>query len=173
MHNRSRMYLSSVIVSLALGCGSKQNAPSRPPAETAQQSHMCPMMKGAQATATDDEGGVAITFTTPDDPTELRARVRKMAAMHDRMSHGMMGSGERNGSAEMTGSAGMGSAMMEEGMHEHMAMVPSHAVVEDVDHGARVRITPDDPAQLATLREQVHAHVAMMNSGRCPMMERR
>jgi len=115
---------------------------------------MCP--KGVQITATDDEDGVTITFTTPGDPTEVRARVRKMAAMHDRMSHGMMGRGE--------GSGGMG-----EGMHEHTAMVPSHATVEDVDHGACMRITPDDPAQLATLRDQIHAHVAMMNRGQCPM----
>jgi len=34
-----------------------------------------------------------------------------------------------------------------------MTMVPSHAAVNDVDHGARIVLTPDDPAQLAPLRE--------------------
>lgn len=57
------------------------------------------------------------------------------------------------------------------GMPEHMAMVPSHAAVDDVDHGARIVLTPDDPAQLAALRDHVHAHVEMMKSGRCPMMQ--
>jgi hypothetical protein len=56
-------------------------------------------------------------------------------------------------------------------MGEHMKMVPSHAAVDDVEHGARIVLTPDDPAQLVALREHVHSHVEMMKSGTCPMMQ--
>ena len=63
---------------------------------------MCSMMKDAQIAATDGEHDVTITFTTQGDPTDLRAHVRKMGAMHDRMAHGTMG-------GSMMGSGGMGS----------------------------------------------------------------
>jgi len=131
------------------------------------------MMKDAQLTAVDGAHDVTITFTTQGDPAELRAHVRKMGAMHDQMAHGMMGGGMGSGGMGSGGSGEMmsGSGMKGGGMHEHMAMVPSHAAVDDVDHGARIALTPDDPAQLATLRDQVHAHVEMMKSGHCPMME--
>lgn len=165
MTKRTWMSLSTVLM-LVIGCGSKQSPPSKPPDETAKQAPMCPMMKDTQVTATDEEHDVAITFTTQGDPTELRAHVRKMAAMHDRMANGMMGGGMGSGSGAM-----MGSGMMGGGMPAHMAMVPSHAAVNDVDHGARIVLTPDDPAQLGALRDHVHTHVEMMKSGRCPMME--
>lgn len=149
-----QLWIHLSILALVIACGSKQSS-SKPPAETetAQPARMCSMMKDAQIAATDDEHGVAITFTTTGDPAELRAHVHKMATMHDRMSHEMMGSGATGG------------------MHEHMAMAPSHAAVDDVDHGARIVLTPDDPTQLAMLRDQVHAHVEMMKSGKCPMMD--
>ena len=133
------------------------------------------MMKDAQLATTDGEHDVTVTFTTLGDPTELRAHVRKMGAMHDRMADGMMGGGMKGGGGMGSGDgSGMmgGSGMVGgSGMHEHMAMVPSHAAVADVDHGARIVLTPDDPAQLVALRDQVHAHVEMMTSGRCPMMD--
>ncbi len=185
---------------LVVGCGSTQGPPSkpRPEAEAAQQPPMCSMMKDAQLAVVDGEHGVTITFTTQGDPSELRKHVRKMSAMHGQMGSGGMGSGGMGSGgmgSGMMGSGGMGSGMMGSGMmgsggmgsggggemmgggmkgggmHEHMAMVPSHAAVDDVDHGARIVLTPDDPAQLATLRGQVHAHAEMMKSGHCPMMK--
>jgi hypothetical protein len=170
MHMTFAIKLSAVLV-LVVGCGSKQGSASKPPEEAAKPAPMCAMMKDAQLAATDGEHDVTVTFTTQGDPTELRAHVHQMGAMHDRMAHGgMMGSGMGSGESGGMAGSGMGSGMMGGGMH-HMAMVPSHAAVDDVDHGARVVLTPDDPAQLATLREQVHAHVDMMKSGHCPMME--
>lgn len=163
MNRRSWMNLSTVLM-LAVGCGSKHSEPSKPPAEATKQPAMCAMMKDAQLAATDGEHDMTVTFTTQGDPAELRAHVHKMGAMHDQMAHGM-GSGGMGGSGEMNMGSGMGE------MHHHMAMVPSHAAVDDVDHGARIVLTPDDPAQLAALRDQVHAHVDMMKSGKCPMME--
>jgi hypothetical protein len=52
-----------------------------------------------------------------------------------------------------------------------MKMIPSKARVEDVDGGARIVLTPNDPAQLAELREHVQHHAEMMKKdGGCPMM---
>ena len=109
------------------------------------------MMKDAQIAATDGERDVTITFTTAGDPVALRTHVHEMGAKHDRMAHG---GGMKGG-----------------GMGEHMKMVPSHAAVDDIDQGARMVLTPDDPAQLAALREHDHSHVEMMKSGTCPMMQ--
>jgi len=151
MTKRSWIHLSAVML-LAIGCGSTQSQPAKPPPTPPAQASSCPMMmKDAQIAATDGEHDVTITFTTPGDPAPLRAHVREMGAMHDRMAHG----GGMNGG----------------GMGEHMKMVPSHAAVDDIDHGARIVLTPDDPAQLVALREHVHAQVEMMRSGTCPMME--
>ena len=60
---------------------------------------------------------------------------------------------------------GMGMGMMGK------QMVPARASVEDVPGGARLVLTPVDPAQLAALREQMRSHAAMMGKGECPMME--
>ena len=150
----SRLGLA-IAVLLATGCGAKQEPPAK--AAAAPAAAACPMMKDAQLAVTDGDHDVTITLTTQGDPTALRAHVHEMGAKHDHMAHGMM-----------MGSGGMG--MGSGGMHEHMAMVPSHAAVDDVDHGARIVLTPDDPAQLVALREHVHAHAEMMKSGHCPMM---
>lgn len=145
------IHMSAVLL-FAFGCGSTQSQPVKPPPEAPAQSASCPMMmKDAQIAATDGEHDVTITFTTSGDPAPLRAHVREMGAKHDQMAHG----GGMNGG----------------GMAGQMKMVPSHAAVDDVDHGARMVLTPDDPAQLAALRERVHSHVEMMKSGTCPMME--
>jgi hypothetical protein len=107
---------------------------------------MCPMnVPGTAATVTDVEGAVAISFTTrTGDVAELRRRVRHMAEMH----------------AQHQGCE----------MHQ-MKMVPSTATVVDIDGGARMVLVPNDPAQLAALRQHARDHATMMASGRCPMME--
>jgi hypothetical protein len=84
-----------------------------------------------------------------------------MAEMHTKMGEmhhgGMIGSG-----GEMYGEM-MGSG----GMHGGMPMVPSRATVEDIPGGARLVIAPDDPAQVAALRDHARPHVAMMQKGEC------
>lgn len=114
---------------------------------------MCPMeVPGTQVSVADTQDGVAITFTTSGEVAQLRQRVHAMAAMHEHMmSGGMMGSGGAMGSSGMM-------------------MVPSDARAEDIQGGARLVLTPKDPAQLAQLRDHVHAHAAQMARGDCPMM---
>ncbi|HET9622932.1 MAG TPA: hypothetical protein VFP84_16285 [Kofleriaceae bacterium] len=93
-----------------------------------------------------------MTFTTTGEVAQLRDRVRHMAAMHEHM----MGDG-----AEASPKMGDGHPMM---------MVPSTARAEDIDGGARIVLVPKEPAQLAALRAQVHAHADHMASGHCAMM---
>lgn len=133
-----------------------QGAPSAQTAPSGGGAH-CPMMidpATTQVSTADTSDGVAVTFTTTADVNALRAHVREMAAMHDRVA-------ERHG-------AQTGSGMHGRGMH--MRMVPSHATAEDVPGGARLLLVPSDPAQVASLRQHVRMHAEMMQKGECPMM---
>ncbi|HET8539629.1 MAG TPA: hypothetical protein VFL83_07130 [Anaeromyxobacter sp.] len=76
-----------------------------------------------------------------------------------------------------SGEMGAGSAGSSEGSHEgtdaHARMPPpSRAVVEDVDGGARLTLTPDDPADLDRLRTAIRAHAEhMQHTYSCSMGE--
>ena len=118
---------------------------------------MCPMaVPGTQVSASDLSTGEAVTFSTtsPEQVADLRSRVRAMADMHNR----------HHASGDMSG--------MQGGMHGHGGMMPppSTASVEDTDAGARLMVTPKDPAQLAQLQSAVRAHAEMMQQGGCGMM---
>jgi hypothetical protein len=141
---------------------------------------MCPMMMkmDAQIVASDTSDGAAIAFTTTGDVAGLRMRVRHMADMRNRMANGMMGMGKGDGmrggddtgmrDGGMRGDLGGG---MQRGGMGMMQMVPARASVEDIPGGARLVLTPADPARLVTLRQQTHAQAAMMQRGECPMMQ--
>jgi hypothetical protein len=184
------------LLSFLFACGSKQtpqaqasaSAPPPPPAQTSTSAAMCPMMPpaGTQTVVTDTADGVAITFTTSGDVAALRAHVQRMAAMHEHMTTvhedggmhgGTMGSGQGGGMhGGMRGSGGSGDihgGMMGSGGMREMQMIPAHATVEEIPGGARLVLTPNDPAQLTALRDHVRQHVAMMQRGQCPMMQAR
>jgi hypothetical protein len=77
-----------------------------------------------------------------------------MGAMHG----GMMG-----------GSAGHGG---QDGRMGDMQMPPpSRAVVEDLPDGARILVTPNDPADLERLQKTVRAHAEHMQQHGCGMMD--
>ena len=126
---------------------------------------MCPMaVPGTQVSAADTATGEALTFSTtsPDQVAELRTRVHAMADMHNQ-HHGAGG--------------------MHQGMHEHGGMMgggamanmpmppPSTATIENTDSGARLVLTPTDPAQMAQLQSAVRGHADMMQKGGCGMMK--
>ena len=116
---------------------------------------MCPLdVAGTQVVIADVDGGVVLAFTTPGDVAELRVRVHHMAdmhAMHDmHRMHGPMSHGHMGISAPL-----------------QMRMVPVQAAVADIDGGARVTLTPIDPAQLEALRAQARDHESMMHEGGC------
>lgn len=126
-------------------------------APTASGMPMCPTdVEGTQVTAADTPSGETVTFTTaPERAAELRTRVHAMADMHNRHH----ATGATDAHAGMQGAEGGG-------MH-HGAMMPppSRATVEDTDTGARIVVTPNDPADLAKLQATVREHAQHMQEG--------
>ncbi|HEY6034667.1 MAG TPA: hypothetical protein VIV58_10420 [Kofleriaceae bacterium] len=153
MQITNKQFLAALTTSLLIAAcgGSKPQPAAPPPASTTTPAHhemagMCPLeVAGTQVAAADTADGAAMTFTTTGDVANLRQRVHHMAEMHDHMMGGGM-------------------------MTMKMKMVPSTARAEDIDGGARIVLTPKDPAQLSELRAHVHEHATMMASGHCPMM---
>jgi len=154
---------------LLYACGGSKSEPTAPqPTPSVAQTHggtasaggVCPMdVSGTKVAVDDTADGVAIRFTTTGDVAQLRQRVHAMADKHEHMMHGgMMGSG------------GMGPGHGG-GPGHMMKMVDSTARAEDIEGGARIVLTPKDPAQLGDLRAHVREHAARMASGHCPMME--
>lgn len=144
--------LAGLLFIAATGCAHHHNeaAPAASPQMQqrgggmgGQMAGMCPMqVPGTTVTATDIEGGVALTFaTSTGDVDELRQRVHRIAEMHNQRQ-------------------GQGGRMMP----------AATATTEDIPEGAQVIIRPQDPSQLDSVREHVHAHAEQMAKGECPGM---
>ncbi|BDG05185.1 hypothetical protein AMOR_41810 [Anaeromyxobacter oryzae] len=111
---------------------------------------------GTKVSAADTASGEALTFTTTtDQAAALRARVHAMADMHN-LHHA---SGEA-GHAPMAGGGRPGMTMPP----------PSRAAVEDLPDGARIEVTPNDPADVQRLQAAVREHAAQMQEHGCGMM---
>lgn len=145
----------------------------------------CPMqVDGTSVTAENVEGGVALSFTTTGDVAELRRRVARMAEMHNRHASGEGGMGMRaaaggddSPSKQEDRGGMMGGGMRNGGMMGggggKTMMPPSQARAQDVEGGARIVLTPVDPAKAATLQERAGKMAKRMSSGECPMMSMR
>lgn len=174
---RAGSVLVAAIAAAGAACAGPRasQAPPAPPAQ-ADASHdanpmgamgmerHCPMaVPGTQVVADDTPDGEAITFTTSSDRVaELRSRVHAMAELHNRrMQAGGMGS------------TGSGSASAEQGpmqLPRPEMPPPSRATVEDVDGGARVVVTPNDPSDAGQLRTVLRVHAEhMRDTGTCGM----
>jgi len=127
--------------------GGQEPKPGMPKGMSAQAMMGCPMnLQGTSATITDTATGIAVSITTkPENVAELQKRVEKMAAMH---------SGETSSPAMMQGQ-----------------MTPGTVKYEALKDGAKLTLTPKDPAKLAEFRTQVRAHVQSMQKGECSMMQ--
>jgi hypothetical protein len=125
---------------------------------------LCPMaVPGTKLSTADTAAGEALTFTAgPDQAAALRERVHAMAEMHNH-HHG-------SGEADHGGTTGTaGGAPGETG---GMAMPPpSRASVEDLPDGARLTVTPNDPAELQRLQATVRMHAEHMREHGCEMMD--
>ncbi len=137
----------------------------------------CPMaVPGTRLAVADTPDGESVMFTTSSDRAEdLRARVRAMADMHNRHQEGggmegMHGGGMEHGGM-MHGMEGMHGGMGAPGGADQMMMPPpSRAAAEDVEGGARLVVTPNDPADLEKLRSAIRMHAQhMQESGKCGM----
>jgi hypothetical protein len=135
-------------------------APSDAAAASGMPGGGCPMdVPGAQVSAVDTQDGEAVTFTTtPDHEADLRARVHQMAAMHN--AH-HQGGGMEHGGMQQGMHGSMGGTMGPD--HKSMMPPPSRAAVEDVPGGARLSVTPNDPADLDQLRSTVRMHADQMS----------
>lgn len=124
---------------------------------------MCPMaVEGTTVHTEDVDGGIAMVFVTTGDQAELRERVARMAKMHD----------EHHAEGQHAGHhADHGAGHHAD--HGGGGKVPASAArVEDVDGGARLVLTPRDPAELPALVEHVRGHAEAMATGSCPMMSK-
>jgi hypothetical protein len=154
----------------------QQTPPAMPSAEDGIMEQLragCPMIvQGADVTAADAEGGIALTFTTDTgDVADLRTRVQHMAQMYEMhrgqagmMWHHMGGEGMGHGGPGM-GGEGMGH------MAERGPMPAASTTMTDTGLGARLELRPTDPSQLDTLREHVRWHQERLHSGECWMLE--
>jgi hypothetical protein len=116
---------------------------------------------GTKLAAADTSTGEAITFTTtPDQAAALRERVHAMADVHNR--HHASGDADHGGMGGMHGGWMMGDMQMPP---------PSRAAVEDLPDGARIIVTPNDPADLDRLQKTVRMHAEHMQQHGCGMMD--
>jgi hypothetical protein len=181
---------------------SAEVAPAPAAATPSADAHgMCPMsIPGTKVSAGTTPDAATLTFTTtaPDQVPALREKVAAMAAAHDGHAGAMEGHGAMHGSAGAAqgagGSADAGSVHGDVhgstgagGMHGdmHGAMggdaaagevgsmpPPATVAVEEVDGGARLVLTPRDPADLERLQSTVRAHAyRMQKQGGCGMMQ--
>lgn len=136
---------------------------------------VCPMsVPGTKLSAADTPTGETLTFTTaPDQAAALRERVHAMADMHNR--HHASGGAEHGGMGGMHGGGMMGGHASHGGRDGRMGDMqmppPSRAVVEDLPDGARMIVTPNDPADLERLQETVRMHAEHMQQHGCGMMD--
>ena len=142
--------LTLLLLPAALMAAGLQNAPTTPGSGMPMRgtAMMCPMnLQGASIAVSDTPTGVALSMTTskPEDVAELRRRAEQMATMH---------SVDRPGPAMMQGQ-----------------MMPGTVKYEPIEKGAKLTLTPRDPAKLAEFRKQVRAHVEQMQKGNCSMMQ--
>ncbi len=129
---------------------------------------MCPMsVPGTRVSATETATGEALAFTTsPDQAVALREKVHAMADMHNR--HHASGDAGHGAMGGMMGQGGTGAG----GMEGMQMPPPSRAAVEDLPDGARILVTPNDPADLQRLQSTVRKHAEHMQQHGCGMMDR-
>lgn len=135
------------VVLFAAGTQSTQTEPKRG-MQGMPMMMSCPMkLDGTSVAVADTATGVTVSITTkPENVIELRKRVEQMATMH-------------------SANPDHPSAPMMQGQ-----MMPGTVKYEAIENGARLTLTPKDPAKLAEFRKQVRAHVEMMQKGECSMM---
>lgn len=106
----------------------------------------CPMIiSGADIAVADTATGIAVTFTVKTaDVKELQRRVERLANMR---------------------------TMTPDTSRMRARMIPGDVKYEAIPAGARLTLTPKDPAKLAEFRAQVRSHVEQMKKGNCAMME--
>jgi hypothetical protein len=110
-------------------------------------SETCPLnLSGVEVTELDTPTGVEVNITTQtENVAELRRRVERFIAMHNN-EHSTMPMMQRT-------------------------VISGTVNYEPIENGARLTLTPTDPAKLSQFRTQVKAHIESAKKGECPMIE--
>jgi hypothetical protein len=133
-------------------------APAQLQAASTPGAHACPMsVTGASVTASDVPTGVVLEFATGAGPNEVAELQRRVHAMSDSGTLGLMrGPGGGGGRG--------GRALAREGA----AAARPRSRVEDTAKGARVTLEPADAQGLDALRTRARAHAQhMANNNGC------
>jgi hypothetical protein len=166
---------------LIAACGGASSpapsAPSSSAAPAAAEDPSCPVaIAGTSVTVEDTDTGAALTFVTTGDVAELRARVGRMAQMHNEQ-HGKMGPLPTGTETAGHDHAAMGhdhAAMGHGSGNEHaghaggMISVHSAAKAEDIEGGARLVFTVA-ASDVNTIRDELRMHAQHMSAGTCAM----
>jgi hypothetical protein len=151
----------AILIGAAVAACSQQGAPSaqaHPSTSTATlpTSAACPLaVEGAHIDVAETQDGVILTITARADRVdELRRRVRDAAALHGIGAH------------EGLGHYGRHLGHQRHGL-ELTRLPPVETAVEDVEHGARLRLVAIVPSQVDAVREQVREKVERVNAGPC------
>jgi hypothetical protein len=129
----------------------------------------CPMtVDGTSVRADEVDNAVSITFTTTGDVGELRQRVARLAEVYNRQQAG--GGGSMMHMQPMPGEAAPADDMHDQDAQRGLMMPPSTASVEDIEAGARLVITPNEPTKLPTLRQHAQQMAGHMQARQCPML---
>jgi hypothetical protein len=124
---------------------------------------MCPMsVPGTKVVAADTATGASLTFTTStDQASALREKVYATSEAHNR---------RRASGDAVQGGTGSAGGMMGEEMTGMPMPPPSRTAVEDLYDGARIVLTPVDPADLRRLQDTVRQRAGHMQEHGCGRM---
>lgn len=169
MHIRALALGIITATSLSLGGAACQHEESSGEAQLRAAStpgaHACPMgVKGATVSASDVPSGAALDFATTGDPNDVAELQRRVHAMADAGTLGMM-----RGPGAGGGRAGRALARQASGAARPRTRV------EDTARGARVTLEPAEtpsPDAVDALRTRVHAHAVRMASNDACMRAR-
>lgn len=187
MKTTTKMLLALFATTLGAACGaSSENAPdtnmppqqAQPPAmphgnaeaqpqpQPLQPSQMCPTeLPGVSVTAQDMQDGSALVFTaSAGNVDQLRGRVQNLASM--------MNNQRANQKPEAAPGQPAPAPGQQQGATNPGEPVATHARVENTERGARLILTPADPAQLSRVRAFAQQQASRMSSGDCSFVTR-
>jgi hypothetical protein len=110
----------------------------------------CPLVvSGTSVTVEDTDKGAAFVFVTTGDLVKMRERAHFLAASLSLAADG----GKKPDHAAFAA----------------MIATPARAVKTDIEHGARVELTPSKPADVAALQSELRMHAQHLSAGSCKM----
>jgi hypothetical protein len=121
-----------------------------------RKERMCPKVEESTTVRLEeDDDAVTVELTTEGDVDQLRSWAERVAERHNQH--------QERGERRFRG----GEQQAEGDKKRKGKMIPSRAEVEEIDRGARLAFTPEDPEQVDELRDRIE-HKAQRWADRCP-----